>query len=433
MGRLYNNINFPASWPYTPLEVYTPGHSTALDDFETRQTQVRERVPGSPSYQSSGYQGGSERMFNFSWGANSPDIAFQAIKDFRGYSTVRSIVDDDGLTNTPISITGAVWVSYGSGLTPNIFHFDATNDFVAGETIIISGITSPTSLNGAHTVYSATGAGFNIYSSATNPADPGQGGWNFAGATVKRHPNYIHRVLPHTNPSIPGYLYCSNVRIEPDVPLGTDSNGVACPDEGVARVTYSSPMYRLLTDKQMKQIQGSVAPNESSLLRYCIIQLDPQAKFQTIPAMAAFKWQTAPQTPVAQTAYVLLAEGDLTIQWLEVPYTAYPRTAISRCLGKSNAYDLGHASSFYGTFGKGTLVMQVPKVENIRMANGLFGFNITYRFKYFPQGANALFRMPVDSTTAPGFDFISTRTTGNVNGAMPFPAADFNQLFCPEP
>jgi hypothetical protein len=105
-----------------------------------------------------------------------------------------------------------------------------------------------------------------------------------------------------------------------------------------------------------------------------------------------------PGPPLANDVPILLNEGDVMIRWKQVPAEGIPVTAIANSIGKTNLYDFGIPPGVVGGtigcyFRKGTLLMLYPRYRVYRMINGLFAYDIDFRFKHYPFGANSFYRV----------------------------------------
>lgn len=252
---------------------------------------------------------------------------------------------------------------------------------------------------------------------------------------------YISRYVPHAHPDFSNELYAKAISASPTVPRGQDDFGVGRGQEAMLRVTYQAPPYPILTDSELTGILGS--PDESSLLRFCSIDQQAAAKFQTIPSTSPIRWAPratfpadggpSPGTPVANTRAVLLFEGDLSVTWHQIPIAAYPKTAVKACIGSCNSGTFGNAASILGeVYAAGTLVCGTPKKKVIRLPNGEFGFDITYIFKWYPFGANSFYFMQEGKTA--GFYPTMLDPAGTATPALfLYKSSAFNPLFRPEP
>lgn len=246
----------------------------------------------------------------------------------------------------------------------------------------------------------------------------------------------VSRRIPHHHPNFPNELYATSCAIDEGISAaGKDANNVGCFNEARMRVTYSAPLYPILTDAELTAAAGTTFPDEASLLRYCTIDQQAAAKFQTIPSYSPLVWSSRAGAPgdggptignsVTNTRVVLLFEGDLTVTWHDVPIELYSKVKIKSIVGKTNSAAFGSPESILGeSYPVGTLVCGVPKKRLKRMTNGKFGFDVTYYFKYYPFGANYFYFM--DRNKTPGFYPAAFDTTG----AKPlYESADFRALF----
>lgn len=237
---------------------------------------------------------------------------------------------------------------------------------------------------------------------------------------------YPSRVVPHYHPEylvkpfsgfattdikVP-YLWASGLSHEPVFPDGsspkmgiTDSQGGAAGRfiESQMTVQYASAPFYILNDDDLETINDAAtlstfpAPgnNEASLMRYVSMKLVSSPKYQTLPTRDGLKWAWD-QTGVTINAWVVLSEGDLLIKWYDVHPDLFDRPTVDALCNHCNDDWFGHPENpFGGSFPKGTLVFIAPDVEWFRRATGELYLDITYRFRYFPRGANYLFRADV--------------------------------------
>lgn len=262
-------------------------------------------------------------------------------------------------------------------------------------------------------------------------------GYSYVG-NYKARQNCLLRSIPMEHPNFTNIMYAHSIKASPSEPSkGKDDVGTGRFDEARLDVTYTAPFYGVLTDDELAGLAGGF-PDESSLLRFCTAEVQTAGKFQTIPSYGPLVFTTAGPGPIAPAGVAgttvanvrafLLFEADLQITWHAVPIAAYPTTAITACVGKTNNAAFGNVRSMLGeSIAAGLLVCGLPKRKLRLLPNGSLGADLTYQFKYYPNGANTFFwaRRGIGS----GF------ATGGYDpaGNEPFyTAADFNGLFRPE-
>lgn len=257
---------------------------------------------------------------------------------------------------------------------------------------------------------------------------------------------YLARTSPIGHPDYPETMHASSVRISgrKGTPDGRSNTGVQQFDEALLSVSYSQLPYQIYSDRELKAITGTF-PDEGSLLRFVSLDQQTAAKYQTIPAFGNLVWDIAAGAPGALApdgkpqsltlkATTILFEGDVVITWHEVPYDAYPISAINHLVGKTNSSPFGHPLSIPGVYPAKTLVCGPPRKKMRRLRDGSLGFDITYAFKYYPLGANTFFYAGPLADTG----YYPAR---NINGSLLYPldgvgkamGATFEDLFRPEP
>jgi hypothetical protein len=251
---------------------------------------------------------------------------------------------------------------------------------------------------------------------------------------------YLSRTVPMDNPDFPGFYYARSCSMEPWGAAGNDFNGVGYTMEAKVDVGFHAPMYAILTDAQLMaaMTNGEAFPDEASLLRYIEFDLQPVAKYQSIPSYGPLRWSARPGSgidggpgpgnAVVNYRAVLLYEADLRLTWKQVPIDAYPAAAVQACIGTTNLNALGYPTSIIGqSFAPGTLVCGTPKLKMVRIPNGDFGYDVTYVFRWYPFGANSFFWQGTAGT--PGFYPASYANTDGTLGKPLYPSTDFNFLF----
>jgi hypothetical protein len=250
-------------------------------------------------------------------------------------------------------------------------------------------------------------------------------GWSevVAAGTVKYISRHIPHPLPGFNaPQLNGFFFAKDVtRWEGSRPIGEvraitwagDNETIGIADEAKMTVVYDSPMYQIMTDSQLSAITNGF-PDESSLLRYIWMDVQPGGKIQTFKGFGVLRWDRD-GAPMTNDFPVLLNEGELLVRWFQVPIPAYPLTAILSTVGKTNKYPFGLAGSIAGVYPAGTLVCLYPKVRLRKMVNGKFCADIDYKFKIYPNGANSFFRTDIPLGPVIG---------GGVSGLVIVPGSD---------
>jgi hypothetical protein len=214
---------------------------------------------------------------------------------------------------------------------------------------------------------------------------------------------HLQRLIPYAHPTYPNFLYCDSVSdIAGLIGSGIGPDTVADYDEAKMKLNYVSYLFNIIDDftlQHYNQVGGYTQNDgftEASLLRYMTPNWAPGGKFQTLPTQSALRWVTD-QVPVVLSQVILLPEGDLSIQWEQVPIQALNMKAMMALIGKTNLYQFGMSHplnlvSGLTTTEPGTLVMLFPGVRLIRRPNGDFAYTVTLKFKKYPYGANCFFR-----------------------------------------
>lgn len=273
--------------------------------------------------------------------------------------------------------------------------------------------------------------------------------------------NYPSRNVPHYHPefiSSPSalpiddvpYLHATSVQHTPfladkDNPRQldiTDSMGGSPSNflESQMSVTYNSLLHYIITDEQLATVNDSwkevevAAQNESTLMRYVAGKRIASPKYQTIPRQdsIAFSFDTS---LVTNDAVIVLSESEIVIKWFDVHPDCYDAAAVDALCGKTNDDFFGHPLWPLGTFNPRTLVFLAPDVEMFRRATGEIYLDITYRFRYYPNGANyfyrndsvpgftpgspSLFSDPGEEYNGPGYYFAARKQTGASSVAWP--------------
>lgn len=199
-------------------------------------------------------------------------------------------------------------------------------------------------------------------------------------------------------------------------------------DEHVCNVDYEAPIFGILDDAEMVDlgyVDGNNNPDESKLTRYVSVNKNPIGRYQTLPPFSALKW-ISDGKPMSATAAIPMYEEDIEITWHQVPRAAYSETTVKNCIGKTNQHDFGSLYGVVGPIPAGTLVCGVPRIKLYRMSNGEYCYDVTYKFRHYPNGANFFYRYA--RTGGPGWEEASRDGT-NTDAQKIFRAADFADLF----
>jgi hypothetical protein len=252
---------------------------------------------------------------------------------------------------------------------------------------------------------------------------------------------YISRVIPYEQPNFPDELFCISVpTVEPDkcpeaddkgITETWDSNGVASYNEAVVKVNYSTLSYNVMTDAQLLAFNNANgnpgSTGESLLQRYVTIDLQESTRGERIPALSALKFTDGGDV-VDNVAIVYLTEGLLTIIWHQIPLAAIPWDAILSTIGTTNNASFGRASPNNSyVFPAETLVMLTPKFRLPYRMTGpspaaSWATDITYRFKYFPYGANSFYHWKTSL-------FVIATRTGIVDNTRFYKIGPYGPLF----
>ena len=205
-------------------------------------------------------------------------------------------------------------------------------------------------------------------------------------------------------------------------------------DEAKIEFNFSQPTYKILDDADVSLPDGEIA--EWQLLRYVTVRETPAARYQTVPRNSGLRWVdgTAGVPPgtfgTAATgigAFIILAESDVTLVWEQVPLDAFTGANSTALVGKINNPNFSHADSLLRVKDLDTLLFGAPGKEVYRH-NGEQYYRITYKFRWFPQGANFFFRVEnVAAGVNPQFQLLTC--DGQSTGGRLFPRNDFKYLF----
>lgn len=308
---------------------------------------------------------------------------------------------------------------------------------------------------------------------------------------------FIARDIPHQHPHYPQFLWADKVlNMKGSVPsigsnAGADDTGVGVSEEAKFGLMYTSPMYFIYNDRDLILAQlaenwsagapiydadgvttllpdpasqfPSGPPDEASLIRYIAMKFNPTNIYQTLPTVKPLRFcvrkTIGEPAVVTSKAVVLLPAGDLYIRWEHVPIAALNITAINNVCGKTNRAAFGGSFTTLGvTWPAETLVATMPQIELERRGNGDFNYNITWKMRYYPKGANRFwtwrsfpdvytnrvtdpqFGGDPDPASGPGFYYATfdglapvtwaDRLTGVSDNRL-FPLADYNKMFRP--
>lgn len=275
---------------------------------------------------------------------------------------------------------------------------------------------------------------------------------------------YLSRTLPAIHPDFQAasglgtkalsFLAATDIeRIEGIRPRGQDANKVGQFNEAKVRVVYDGLPYNLMDDPTLQTFSSSSGfPDESTLLRYIYAWQEPSGQALKFKSLHPIQWTIRSQA-MEQGMNVPVYMADVYVVWYQVPTEAVPSTAIRDTIGKTNAADFGvdvggvlthypgqYGAPFPGLYKKGTFICETPKIEKpYRMANGFFATDITYHFKWMPNGANYFYRVNFRqgdninvlvlnvSQSGPGIDYTLT-----IQGAS-FVTGDWVHLFPQNP
>jgi len=251
---------------------------------------------------------------------------------------------------------------------------------------------------------------------------------NPTGGYTTTNQKYLRRHTPHpfysttANFTSP-WQFCNDItRWEVSREAGQDSNLIGVGREALMTVVYGAFPYRIFTDTTLQfwnalAVLANPAPqqlqifDEATLARYTYSYFEPGGKWQAFKGFSTISWDRD-TTPVVQEENVLLNDGDLFIDWYQIPIASVPITAIQNCIGKTNKFPMSSYSGWLpvssnitsttnlpagpniiSSIPSNTLIMSVPKFDKpYRMADGNYATNVRYRFKYKPFGANSFYR-----------------------------------------
>ena len=424
-----------------------------------KSTNYNEACPDSPdeSFARDGNDRATKKLL-VDW-----DTRDQAVRDFIGWSSVRSLPAVANLTVTAASVAN-----------PIVITTSAAHGLSTGRRVRISDVTGNTAANGDWTITVLSATTFSLNVSFGNAA-------YVSGGTVQVLRKYIHRDIPLPHGKYPDFLWAESARPTGTAPRSPETIVSALPDApgGIGEamhadswisVGFFAPLFTVLDDAKL--IEALVAqslstwPDESFLRRYISGHHETNATLQKLPNFASLIWNVdpPPRPAVDNTLAINITSGTYYVTWHEVPLTAYPITAIISTANKCNGKPFGISGSPFGIVPAGKLVCCVPKCSKpYRMANGELACDITYPFLFHPHntllktgmagGANCFYRW---NHTPPGF--VNGSRNGNTNmladgtlvqndgvsacaaadGYGPdtqllFPPADFSGLFQPEP
>lgn len=293
---------------------------------------------------------------------------------------------------------------------------------------------------------------------------------------------FIH---PDWNPNNSQFFLCDgfeNVRGSVPNSPSIGPNLTATFDEANTVLHFRTPPngYRAFPDYLTLDFAGDplkgglgVVPREYFCLRNMEVIEQTTSKAQSIPGISGLQWQTLapanPQQPgapaqpgagngtnVSAYNYVTLHEGEITLKWYPVPVAGYNEPAALALVGKTNSLPFppsppavvlaNSPAPLFSTRAAGTLVWGQPGKRVIRMGDCGLAYEITFKLKYHPYGANSFFwwnppasargRMniraggqpfPDPNLGGPGYYPVQ-----RPNGGGPlFPAADYRAAFVP--
>ena len=295
-------------------------------------------------------------------------------------------------------------------------------------------------------------------------------------STVKQRPggiNYISRSNPYADQDelqnqatgmVQNYMYAEAILSEEGfisdprfsgTGFAQTAVGTSQFNEALITVQFGSPTWGIVEDDNVLVNAG-----ESSLVRNCIIDFQPSGKQQTLPPMAAVIWTDTRQSISSHTA-IMLCEADYTVKWLDVPIQALPtnylygvppfnaylaspaaglpfRGGVCGLIGGCNSLPFGLAGQPGGVIPAGCAVMLFPRIgPPHRMANGGFAYDIEYKFKIYPNGANKAYRYQGFVGVGPGrgnagWTPFQLSAPGPNGTPYVFPPVDFRLAFYPQ-
>lgn len=239
---------------------------------------------------------------------------------------------------------------------------------------------------------------------------------------------YLSRSIPHPLPStalqpartdgFTAWQFAKDItRWEISREAGQDTARIGVGREAIMTVVYSSFPYTVLDDMQCARLSNIATllavgdpcaapgmgffPDEACMGRYVYSYFEPGGKWQAFKGFSTILFNRD-NAPLVWEENVLLNDGDLFVDWYQIPTGAIPITAIQNCIGKTNRYNFNvgmntgigtGGPSVLGIVPPGKLIMAVPKFDKpFRMADGNWATNIRYRFKWKPFGANFFYR-----------------------------------------
>lgn len=209
----------------------------------------------------------------------------------------------------------------------------------------------------------------------------------------------LHRNPPAQHPELP-WLYCTACSQVQGQGAYRVSDRVVNPDNGRTlgmieyfdgggaagdtlscrmAVEYGLPGYDVLTDEEIAQAGKSEAD------RYVVKEANSSLQALTIPGQQ-LEFGLGPYAgqPISQSGQILLMPTEeLTYTWVNVP--KIPQAAIDNAMGCVNAAVFDPNSRLrMGGYPIGTLLFQAPKKVPKRTSEGLWVYDIVYRFLFRP-------------------------------------------------
>jgi hypothetical protein len=243
------------------------------------------------------------------------------------------------------------------------------------------------------------------------------------------------------------YLWADSIMgMKPFFPYGVPNalTKVATFQEALYTLGWRSYPYDILTDAQIIAKQQPFTafpypksvnvPDESTLLRYCYTHFVPTNKYQTIPPFSTLVWgQDAGSDagkPASAVVPIILPEGDYTVYWMQVPIEGLNWAAIKSTVGKTNVANFGRLDFPGGLMAAGTLVCLNPELSiPYRMNNGRLAYDVKFKFKYYPYGANNFFKATGNPKTGlMGYISVNYPTTPPT---PLFQSVDYTLMFTP--
>jgi hypothetical protein len=358
-----------------------------------------EKGEGSPSYSLMPGQQRCQRLYWIPWGEDSEAIP-KAYRAFAGSTTRVSIA---GYRAAKLSFvgtaTGGTFTCTLNGTTTSGIAYNATayTVQVALQAILVG--TKVSGPSGGPYLISFTGI------PATSFTANGSGLTGTVTPAITTYgASYLSRNVPHPHPNFSPLMHCEGFsQVQGSRPIGTPSQDnvkTGCFEEALVTANYWVPPYEIEKDSVVLGADGY--PDESTFKRYISGTRKPIGKLQTIPKYGPLVWNDG--TPADNTATVPLFEQDVSVTWHQIPIAAIPWDFINELYGKTNASEFGSETSIIGLYPAETLVMGSAEPTYYRQSTGDWAADLTYRLRYYPNGANKFLR--IRKGYAPKWDFV---------------------------